>query len=142
MAQEYSKRGTTQFDKEIIANKLAAYTIHIIKNEKFFPEEFQKSMAVEITQLVLNIAGKVNRANREYIDKNDIEKAKEAYKKRISLQEEAVEMCETLLDRITTVKLAYNLKTKKAASWARHTKEAKASIKSWQTSEKKKLASL
>ena len=140
--QEYSKRGVTKFNAEILANNLAAHTIHIIKNKKYFSDEVQQAMSPEIIKLVLDLAGKVNRANRIFISHTDEQQAIEAHKKRIELEDEAIEMCDILLDRITTLRLAFHLKMSKAAPWARMTKETRAGIKSWQNYEKRELARL
>ena len=140
--QESSKKKETQFSPTNLASKLAGHTIHIIKNKTYFPEECQEAMNSEIIKIVLELSGKTNRANRVYINRSNKEEAIDAFKQRIKLENEAIELCEVLLDRISTIKLAYHLNTKKATNWARMTKNTKYSIISWQKHEKAELARL
>ena len=139
MAQEYSKRKKTKFHKQVVVNELAGYTLQIIQNEKYFPEVVQKAMNPEIINLVLNAAGKVNEANRRRLDKED---AETAYRYRIDKETEAIELLETLMDRIETIEIAFKLKRKKAFTWARKTQNAIDEIKSWRLSEIRKLKEL
>ena len=142
MAQEYSKRKATKFQKQIVVNELAGYTLEIIQNEKYFPIIVQKAMNPEITHIVLEAAGKINDANRERVDGKGSRTPAEAYSYRIQKQTEAIELLNKLLDRIETIEIAFHLKRKKAFTWTRKTLNAIEEIKSWRASETKRLKDL
>ena len=143
MSQLYSKKEPSHFQPELDANKLVAYTTHILVNRNYFPEELQQTIVPKIVDIVLEMAEKVNEANSINVKPSlNKEELLEGYRKRIELQSEALRLLNVLKQRIKILKVGYHLAGHKARSWNNNVNETIASLTQWRRGEVKKFKEL
>lgn len=111
--------------------KMYDHTLTVISNQNIFDRTYQ-SLIDDIDNHARQIYHLCRVANEEYDNR-----IKEEAEIRIRLEEEAIESCKWLRTDIFLAQKKFHLRAKKTAYWDGLVKDAMASIKSWNATERR-----
>lgn len=117
------------------AKKLVRYSLEIMSNKKNFPE-FVGPIVSIIIETEWNIARKIWQANNVHIGKNTTENAKI---RRRDLQNEAIELCESLIFQIDLIGTVLHRSAKKTFYWSNQVIRISEMLRAWRDSDAKRL---
>lgn len=117
------------------SKKLICYSLEIMSNKKKFPE-FAGPICSIIIQTEWNIASKIWQANNVYIGKSTTDNAKV---RRRDLQNEAVELCESLIFQIDLIGTVLHRPSKKTFYWSNQVIRILELLRKWRDSDAQRL---
>ena len=126
-------RGEGKLEINTKAKNLCVYTLKITANEKNFPIE-QQSFIEKIRNLAIDIHCMCWEANNIKVGDNQ-----QRYERRLELQAEAADKCNTLSALIDISKSLFHLSSRKVIYWTELVIELRNKIRSWHDSDAKRL---
>ncbi len=132
MSVPEGKRTTGKLQVLVKARDVAIYTLRIVRNEKIFTPDYQRSMTDDIVAC----------AKGMYLDASEANDIRVCDKKtnlqRSDLQEKAIHESERLLHLIELAKLVYHLSSRRVKFWGSLVIESENLLRSWHDSDKKR----
>ena len=125
MSVPVPNRGHGELEVNTQARALTVYTLHILENEKWFPQRQQKYIE-KLQDCVIEIQALCWEANEIKVNGNV-----ERYNRRIGLQDMAAEKCNRMTMLIETAKPLFHLKTKRTIYWIRQSVALRNLIRGW-----------
>ena len=133
MSVPVPKRGHGELEVNTKARNLTVYTLHILANEKHFPQE-QAAYIDMIRETAINISALCWEANNIKVN-NDMNR----YMRRLSLQDQAADQCNRLCYLIEIAKQLFHLETRRVRYWLEQTTELRSYIHAWRDSNAQNL---
>lgn len=115
--------------------KLIRYSLEIMQNKKKFPE-FADPICSIILQTEWNIASKIWQANNVYIGRNATDNSKI---RRRCLQNESVELCESLIFQIDLIGTVLHRPANKTFYWSNQCIQIAEMLRKWRDSDAQRL---
>ena len=123
-----------RLEVHVKAQELAAYTAGILKNEKIFNPEVDKTLTDRIKNCAYDIYIKSWQANKIHAETNYLNRAM-----RYNLQEEAILLCDELHASIGIAKKVYHLRKRRMKYWSGLITEVRALLQGWKESDVKRF---
>ena len=127
-----NQRSVSRFQTCDKALELAVYTSNILANEKIFDIKF-KSTIDRIGSEATMIYHNVRVANNIKVD--NYQEDSNPVQRRLSLESEALSLCDDLITDIMISQKLFHLKASRVRFWTQLTMETQSLIKSWMKSE-------
>lgn len=119
-----------RLEVHIKAQFLASYTAQILKNEKIFDPNIDKTLIERMRNCAVDIYVKAWQANKIRAETNAINRAM-----RYQLQEEAILLCDELHACIGIAKTVYHLRQRRMKYWSGLITEVRKLLQAWKESD-------
>ena len=119
-----------RLEVHIKAQFLASYTAQILKNEKIFDPNIDKTLIERMRNCAYDIYVKAWQANKIRAETNAINRAM-----RYKLQEEAILLCDELYACIGIAKSVYHLRQRRMKYWSGLITEIRKLLQAWKESD-------
>lgn len=133
MSVAVPNRGTGELEVNTQARVLVVYTLKILENKKWFPQEQEKYIE-KLQDCVIEISALCWEANEIKVD-NDWDR----YRERLRLQDKAASLCNRMLNLIEIAKPLFHLTSKRVRYWSRETRKVRATIRGWRQENAERL---
>ena len=127
-----NQRSISRFQTCDKALELAVYTSNILANDKIFDTKFKSTIdriGAEATMIYHNVRVANN------IKVNDYQTDTDSVQRRLTLENEALNLCDDLITDIMISHKLFHLKASRVRFWTQLTIETQSLIKSWMKSE-------
>ncbi len=133
MSVPVPNRSRGELEVNTKARELTVYTLRVLSNEKWFPQA-QSKYADMIRECVLDIQSKCWEANNIKVDGD-----RTRYQRRINLQDEAADRCNSLCMLVETAKPLYHLRSTRVRYWITQAVALRQIIRGWREENAKRL---
>ena len=137
MSVRKNEQTSSKFDVLDVTLRLVSYTCQIVSNEKVFIPRYQR-MIDKITEETCMIYHLCRVANKIDTRTKDEIAYRERTQQRLSLEIQALDLCEDLHTDIMISQKLFHLKASKVRYWTELTVDAQKIIEAWYKSEQKR----